>query len=248
MTDVAYPPRPAVTGPESAPPAPPPPRAPKRRRSRARWLVPLLLLAALLAAGAAFVLQTRIATAPTLDGAPPVAVVEPTPAPKLTARGQLRPVGVARVGTLGGGVLQQLTVEVGQVVTQEQEIARVRGPNGTEVLTAPWRGTITGIPVHAGDTLTPGTVIAHVGDLSRLHVETDDVDEFLIAHVARGQPVLVTIDALEGRRFQGYVRTVALQQQTTDDDDEHYPVVVDLVGSAPELRPGMTVRVDFAPR
>src|SRR5689334_21556593 len=93
--------------------------------------------------------------------AQPTAPVVPadTPAAKLVARGQVRPVAQARVGTLAGGTVTRLAVAVGDGVEEEQEIARVRGPNGIEVLTAPWRGTITTVPAHWGDTVLPGAIV-----------------------------------------------------------------------------------------
>jgi multidrug efflux pump subunit AcrA (membrane-fusion protein) len=183
------------------------------------------------------------ALVPTSDVPAPTSMA---PAPRLTARGELHPIAEARIGTLTGGVVQSISIEVGQRIGQEQEVARIRGANGTDVLTAPWTGTITGIPVHVGDTVMAGFVVATIGDLSRLQVETTDVDEFVIAHVERGQTVQVTVDALDGRAFVGAVRTVALQQATNKDGDDHYPVVIDLDGAPATLRPGMSVRVDFA--
>jgi len=177
-----------------------------------------------------------------------VTTVAPTPPPRMIARGEIHPIAEARIGTLTGGVVQSISVEVGQRVGQEQEVARIRGADGTDVLTAPWGGTITGMPVHVGDTVLAGTTIATIGDLGRLQVETTDLDEFVIAHVDRGQTVQVTVDALDGREFVGIVRTVSLQHETNKDGDDHYPVVIDLAGATSALRPGMSVRVDFAPR
>jgi multidrug efflux pump subunit AcrA (membrane-fusion protein) len=178
--------------------------------------------------------------------AAPVPADGPSAATRLVARGQVRPVSYARIATLAGGTVIRLTVEVGDQVGEEQEIARVRGAQGTEVVTAPWAGTVTSLPVHFGDTVLPGATIATVGDLSRLRIETSDVDEFLIAHVRRGQWVRLTVDALDDYPLQGYVRSVALHQETTALGDEHYPVVIELAESVAALRPGMTVRVDFA--
>ena len=128
---------------------------------------------------------------------------------------------------------------VGDTVSEQQEIARVRGASGQiEVLTAPWRGTVTGLPVHVGDTVTPGSVVGTLGDLSRLEIETTDVDEFLIGYLFRGQQVSLTVDALDRRQFRGYVRTVSLQVQKNDSGDDHYPVVIDLTGPTTALRPG----------
>jgi multidrug efflux pump subunit AcrA (membrane-fusion protein) len=144
-------------------------------------------------------------------------------------------------------VVAQVLVELGDAVEEQQPIARLRGPNGTEVLTAPRHGEIVSLPVQVGDTLTPGTTLAVVADLSRLQVETTDVDEFLVGQIRRGQPVTLQIDALERRDLRGRVRTVAPQPQTSATGDEHYPVVIDLEEPAPGLRIGMTARITFGP-
>jgi multidrug efflux pump subunit AcrA (membrane-fusion protein) len=206
-----------------------------------RWVLPparLIVAGAvglLLLVAGGLVAQQRAAA--------PVAETSST-TPQLVARGLVRPVAQARVGTLTGGVVRRLAVVVGDAVEEEQEIARVRTADGTvEVLTAPWRGTITTVPVHLGDTIQAGTVVATVGDLSRLQVETTDVDEFLIARVRRGQRLTLTVDALDGRELEGYVQSAALELQPIGTGDEHYPVVLDLVSVPAELRPGMVVRV-----
>ena len=91
----------------------------------------------------------------------------------------------ARIATLTGGVVTSLPVRPGQWVGEQQEIARIRLPGGAlEVLTAPWPGAVTGVQVNLGDTVLPGAIIATLGDLGRLQVETTDVDEFIIRHVA----------------------------------------------------------------
>lgn len=170
----------------------------------------------------------------------------PAVAPRLQARGQVRPSAQAKVGTLVGGTLSRLAVEVGDSVVERQEIARVRGADGTEVLVAPMSGTVTSVLAHVGDTVMPGTIIATVGDLSRLQVETTDVDEFLVGHVEKGQPVTVLVEALDRREVQGRVRAVAIEPQISSAGDEHYPVVIDLLEPPPGLRVGMTVRVSFS--
>jgi multidrug efflux pump subunit AcrA (membrane-fusion protein) len=234
--------RPAPGAPEPAAPgaAPLPPRLPTaRHRPRRRWWPWLVAaLVVLLVAGGA----VRLLSAP---AAPPPAAPA-APAVKLTARGRVQPVQQARIGTLTGGVVVRLAAVVGEPVADQQELARVRGPNGTvEVLTAPWAGTVTAVPVHYGDTVMAGTVLVTIGDLSRLQVETTDVDEFLIARLARGQPVRMTVDALDGRELAGVVERITLQPQPTGAGDEHYPVVIGLTGRVDELRPGMTVRLQI---
>jgi multidrug resistance efflux pump len=90
-----------------------------------------------------------------------------------------------------------------------------------------------------------GAVVALVGDLSRLQVETTDVDEFIVGRVQPGRAVTVTVDALDQRHLRGRVRTVSLEPRRGDDGDDHYPTVIDLELPPLELRSGMTVRVAF---
>jgi multidrug efflux pump subunit AcrA (membrane-fusion protein) len=219
-----------------------PPLVPHRRSPRRRRLL-LLPIVALLIGAVVFVLLSGGRPDPAASGG--AAATESVAPPKLTARGEVTPIGQARVGTLSGGVVQQLSVRVGDPIGEQQELARIKSGAGIEILAAPWRGTVIGIPIHVGDTVTPGTTVAVVGDLSRLQVETTDVDEFLIGGIQPGQPIIATIDALDRRELRGYVRTVSLYVQKNEDGDDHYPVVIDFVGSTAALRPGMTARVTF---
>src|SRR5438132_6275590 len=202
-----------------------------------RWGIPLLVL--LLVVGQV-VRQISPSAAGQSISATPVA------AARLIAHGVVAPANQARVGTLGGGVLLGLNVTIGEKVEAQHELARVRGAADVEVLTAPLAGTVTGVLAHTGDTLVPGAGVLMVADLSRLQVETSDIDEFLIGHVHAGQNVAVQIEALNRREVTGQVRTVALQPQATPGGDQHYPVTIDLGGALAELRPGMSVRITLS--
>jgi multidrug efflux pump subunit AcrA (membrane-fusion protein) len=210
-----------------------------RRRS---WPWPILGLVVVLGAVVGLAYVQRIGPFQSPAAPPPVAAPVPR---KLLARGEVRPIGEARVGTLDSGIVHSLSVRVGDSVAEQQEIARIKTVDSTEVLTAPWRGTVISVPVHLGDTVVPGALIAVVGDLRVLQVETNDVDEYLIAAIYPGQPVTVSVDALDRRELRGYVRTVSLYVLENEDGDDHYPVEIDLVGSTAILRPGMSVRVTF---
>jgi biotin carboxyl carrier protein len=234
-----------MTAPESAsaPPLPAGPepngRAPQETRAAGRRRRRLIGGAAVfvLGAGAAVWRQTA--------GAPPPPAPAPTPGPRYEARGVVRPIAQARIGSAAGGVVSGLTAREGDALIARQEIARVSGPNGTEILVAPWAGTVTGVLVARGDTVAPGATVATLADLSRLRVETTDVDEYLIAQIHRGQPVTVRVDALDQRTVQGFVRSAALEPQTGAAGVQQYPVVVDLAELPDGLRSGMTVRLAF---
>jgi multidrug efflux pump subunit AcrA (membrane-fusion protein) len=228
------PPAPAGTGPNGR--AQRGPRATARRRRRWQLIGGAAALLVGLGIGAAVWRQTA--------GAPPPPLT-PTPGPRYEAHGAVRPIAQARIGAAGGGVVASLAVREGDTLTPHQEIARVSGPTGTEILVAPWAGTVTGVLVTRGDTVAPAAPLVTLADLRRLRVETTDVDEYLIARLRRGQPVTVRVDALDQRVLRGYVRSVALEPQPAPTGGQHYPAVIDLAELPLELRSGMTVRLAF---
>ena len=105
-------------------------------------------------------------------------------------------------------------------------------------------GAVTNLPVHNGDSVTAGSMIAAIGDVSRLRVETDDVDEFMVARIRPGQAVTVTVDAIEGRSTRPRPnRSPALRE----DRGGRRPLPGHgrpRLGAA-DCRSGMTVRVNF---
>jgi multidrug resistance efflux pump len=141
-------------------------------------------------------------------------------------------------------VVQQLNVRIGTQVAAQTLIAWLIGPSGTEIVTAPFGGSVTNILVHEGDTLAPAAPIAVVADLRSLQVETTDIDEFLIGHVSVGQQVQVSVDALDNVVLQGTVTSVALLPQPGAlAGSQDYPVTIHLEDTPPEARAGMSVRV-----
>jgi multidrug efflux pump subunit AcrA (membrane-fusion protein) len=171
---------------------------------------------------------------------PPAATPTPT---SLVAHGQVVPVQQARVGTLGGGQVQQLNASLGSDVAAQTPLAWVIGPSGTEIVTAPFNGSVTNVLVHAGDTLVPGATIAVVANMHALQVETSDVDEFLVGHVRVEQQVQVTVDALDNLALTGIVTNVALLPQAANSGGQAYPVIVSLSGVPAGVHAGMSVRI-----
>jgi multidrug efflux pump subunit AcrA (membrane-fusion protein) len=166
------------------------------------------------------------------------------PPPVLTAHGVVQPVARANVATLGGGSVAELSAEVGQLVEKGQVLARVVATNQTELVLAPWRGTVSSIVVRAGDSLLPGAALLTIADLSRYQVETTDVDDYLIGRIRRGQSATVTLGALTQRTIRGRVSSMSTQSQPAMGGAVQYPTVIELPGAA-DLRPGMSVYVVF---
>jgi multidrug efflux pump subunit AcrA (membrane-fusion protein) len=212
-----------------------PPLDPSPRRSRRPWLVVgavvVLLLGALAVSGS-------LAPAPA-----PTPVPSPVRLP-YDARGRVVPVLQARVAAIQGGVVRALPKQPGVAVADREELARLETTGGAvEVLSAPYAGTVLAVPVRLGDTVPPGTVVAIVGDLSQLRVETTDVDEYLIGRLRIGQPVELSVDALPGQTLTGRVESVSLVAQAGTGSRLHYPVTVALDRADPALRASMTARL-----
>jgi hypothetical protein len=148
--------------------------------------------------------------------------------------------------TLQGGIVRALPRVPGVAVAAGDELARIESPAGTtEVLSAPYAGTVLAQPVQVGDGLLAGGQVAVVGDLSELRVETTDVDEYLVGALRVGQPAEVSVDALGERSLAGRVVAITLLPQQSSGGDLQYPVLVSLGGGDPALRPGMTARLRF---
>jgi multidrug efflux pump subunit AcrA (membrane-fusion protein) len=211
------------------------PPGPSRHPRRRRALVLVLVLVVLVGLLAARLLAARPQASPAVQG---------TQTAPLVAHGQILPSRQARVGTLNGGVVQQLNVGVGSEVARQVVVAWVLGPTGTEVVTAPFRGTVSNVLVHEGDTVSPGAALVVVADLQSLQLELADVDEFLVSHLRLGQVLQVTVDALDDAPVEGVVSSIALlPQAAASTATAAYPVTLSLSGLPPEVRAGMSARV-----
>lgn len=123
---------------------------------------------------------------------------------------------------------------------------------------APFDGLVTNVPVREGETVVvgiqnaEGSTLMTLADMSVITAEVK-VDETDIPNLALGQTADVTVDAFPGKIFKGHVtevgdqallRTtgVATSQSTTGTEEaKDFKVVVTLDGTAPELRPGLSV-------
>jgi len=208
-------------------------------RRRIAWVLAAAVLAAVLVAGGVGLAQR---------GPPPepaaLRAVDRVPS-ALVAHGVVEPARSARVRNQAGGVLQSLSVSVGDEVQDKQLLAVVQTPTSAEMLVAPFGGTVTDVPANVGDTLLPGTTIASIGTLRDYQVSTTDVDQYLAARVRPGLRVAVDIDALDDAGLMGTVRSVALEPTSSSSGTQSYAVTVAVPGAPPDLRPGMVARLDF---
>ena len=149
------------------------------------------------------------------------------------------------------------TVEVataGQRVRQEQALLDSAEYDLTQVtITSPIDGVVTRRNIEEGETVVigtmnnPGTVLMTIADFSILeaHVEVDETD---IPSVRLGQPAAITVDALPGRTYRGFVTEIGnspLPSEVAGPQATNFRVIVTLDGDVPGVRPGFTATADI---
>ncbi len=113
-------------------------------------------------------------------------------------------------------------------------------------ITAPISGTVVLKNVKAGDKLdnsNMSTEMAVIYDMSSLECELA-VDELDIKNVEVGQNVIITSDAVEGRRYSGTVSNISISG-TTSNGVTTYPVTVIINDFDEDLLPGMNIDVEI---
>lgn len=131
-------------------------------------------------------------------------------------------------------------------VRSDLERTIVRAPTaGMLVLTEEFRNGQKRKP-RVGDTVWKGQQLAFLPDLSEFVVEgrVREVDLHKIAPGVRGR---ASFDAYPELVLEAIVRGVGVlaERATTESGQKSFGVVVDLVGSDPRLRPGMTARIEL---
>ncbi len=113
-------------------------------------------------------------------------------------------------------------------------------------ITAPIAGTIVTKNAKVGDTLdsTNGSnTLAVIYDMSKLTFDIA-LDELDINQVSVGQEVEITVDALDGEEFTGYITKVSVAG-TTENGATTYPVTVEIENPPSDLFPGMNVNASI---
>lgn len=112
-------------------------------------------------------------------------------------------------------------------------------------LTAPFDGTVAGLKVKTGESVTPGQVAASLADFSGWIIKTTDLTELDVVNINEGQAVLVALDALPEEVLNGKVLRIG-QNYSEKQGDIVYEVSVELTESLPNMRWGMTTIVKFS--
>lgn len=111
-------------------------------------------------------------------------------------------------------------------------------------LRAPFDGTVAGLNVRAGETVSAGQSIVSIADFSSWIVKTTDLTEIDVVKILEGQPVTVSLDAIPDAKLNGKVVSIG-QTYTERQGDVVYEVTVKLTENQANMRWGMTATVRF---
>jgi HlyD family secretion protein len=147
----------------------------------------------------------------------------------------------------------QANAAAAQVRAAEAAVVRARIMTAECEVRAPRDADIETLPHEAGELVSPGAVLARLVDLAEVKA-TFYLPNAEIGAVKPGAPAEVVADAWPGERFEGRVRTVALEAEFTprniqtrsDRDRLVYPVEVTVTNRDGKLRSGMPVQVTLA--
>lgn len=137
--------------------------------------------------------------------------------------------------------LRQIADAQVQQAQASLEIAQATLAQGT--LVAPYKGTVVSLNIASGQIVQPGQVIAVIGDLDHLQIETTDLSERDIAKVQIGQNATVHVKALN-RDFTGKVVMIA-PMAIKHNADWVYKVTVELDAPPQNLLWGMSADVEI---
>jgi len=112
-------------------------------------------------------------------------------------------------------------------------------------LLAPFDGTVAGLKVKSGETVSPGQVMVSIADFSGWIVKTTDLTELDVVNIAEGEPVSITLDAIPDATIKGEVQTIG-QNYSEKQGDIVYEVTVKLTEALPNIRWGMTSEAKFS--
>ena len=136
--------------------------------------------------------------------------------------------------------IEQAEAEVQQA---EADLRAAEVALARTTLRAPFDGTVTQVHIEVGDSVSTEHPVLVLAALGHLRLTTLDATELDVVHLAVGQEVRVTVDALPDQSFTGHITRI--KQQSVDyRGDVTYPVRIELESPPPELRWGMTALVE----
>ena len=128
-----------------------------------------------------------------------------------------------------------------QVVQAQAALETAQATLAQGTLTAPYDGTVVSLNIVPGQLVQPGQVMAVIGDLNHLQIETTDLSERDIAGVQIGQTATIHVKALN-QDFTGRVIAIA-PMATKYNADWVYKVTIEFDKQPQNLLWGMSADV-----
>ncbi len=125
------------------------------------------------------------------------------------------------------------------ITAAEAQVAAAQATLNLARISAPFSGTVTNVYSKLGDQVAPGALAFQIDDLSHLYVDVD-VSEVDIAKIKLGQPVSLTLDALEEQEFAGLVDDIASSGTPNSSGTVNFVTTIEITGPSGAIKPGMT--------
>jgi HlyD family secretion protein len=132
---------------------------------------------------------------------------------------------------------EDLAIKQGEVKQAEANLAQAQAQLDNALLVAPFDGTVADVKVQTGQRVSASTQVMVLANLGQLTVKVD-LAETDLPSVRVGQPVQITLDAVQGTTYVGTVDVLDLVGTTTQGVVNYAATVV--IGDANDaIRPGM---------
>jgi HlyD family secretion protein len=129
------------------------------------------------------------------------------------------------------------------VASAEAKVASAQAIMDKAYIYASISGTVTEIGTQGGDLVSENTAAFQIDDLSTLYVDIS-VSELDISKIAIGQPAVITLDAIQGKTYQGKVSDIDRRGKISS-NAVSYPVTIELTNPDSDIQSGMTATTDI---
>ena len=136
----------------------------------------------------------------------------------------------------------QVTLNVRQA---EAALERAKAALLDVEIYAPFDGTVSAVTAEEDAPVAAGAPVVTVADLSGWKVETEDLDEWGVIRIATDEAVKLVFTAFDDKTLTGHIEEIDLNPTMLPTGDVAYKVTITLDEFDPELRWGMSVRVEF---
>jgi len=138
---------------------------------------------------------------------------------------------------------EDLAIADAEVAQAQAALTAAQAARAQATLVAPFDGTVSALFFREDEWINPGQPVALLADLSRLRVETTDLNEIDVARIAVGNTATIEFDSLPGETVSGTV--LRISPMASEGAGVNYTVIVALDTIPPALRWGMTAFVDI---